>query len=440
MDYFCSGISRPNSSAQKYNRIMKGHKIFNDPVYGFIRVPYGLIFEVVDHPWFQRLRRIKQLSLTHYVYPGALHTRFHHALGAMHLMGQALQELRLKGVDITDEELEAARIAILLHDIGHGPFSHTLENTLINVSHETLSVWFMERMNQELGGRLALALKIFKDEHHKPFLHQLISGQLDMDRMDYLNRDSFFTGVHEGVIGYDRIVKMLDVKDGQLVIEEKGIYSIEKFLMARRLMYWQVYLHKTVLAAELMLIQTLKRAKQLACTGTEFRVSKSLEFFLLHDSNDVDQAANPDVLLQHFAKLDDYDIMSALKEFVYADDALLSFLAESILNRKLFKLEFSSQPVDPFKVDVLREAIQTHWESSLPNAADWLLLMGAETNSAYTISKDEINILFKNGQVRPMSESTDYELQSQHVVRHYLCYPKHLGTAPHLKSRNSTNL
>jgi len=229
---------------------MASTKIFNDPVYGFVSIPYGIIFELVEHPYFQRLRRIKQLGLTHYVYPGALHTRFHHALGALHLMTQAVEVLRSKKVDISEEEAEAVMIAILLHDIGHGPFSHTLESTLINVHHENISTLFMEQLNEEFNGKLDLTIQIFEDQYEKKFLHQLVSGQLDMDRMDYLNRDSFFTGVHEGVIGYDRIIKMLNVVDGELVVEEKGIYSIEKFLIARRLMYWQVYLHKTVLSAE----------------------------------------------------------------------------------------------------------------------------------------------------------------------------------------------
>jgi uncharacterized protein len=254
-------------------------KIFNDPVYGFINVPYGIIFDLVEHPYFQRLRRIKQVSLTHYVYPGALHTRFHHALGALHLMSQAIDVLRSKGAQITDEEADAVSIAILLHDIGHGPFSHTLEHTLINVSHETLSLLFMQKLNEEFGGTLDLAIRIFRDDYPKKFLHQLVSSQLDMDRMDYLTRDSFFTGVYEGVIGYDRIIKMLSVHDGELVVEEKGIYSIEKFLIARRLMYWQVYLHKTVLSAELMLIRTMRRAKELAHAGATLEVSGNLAFF-----------------------------------------------------------------------------------------------------------------------------------------------------------------
>ncbi|MFT4972034.1 MAG: HD superfamily phosphohydrolase, partial [Saprospiraceae bacterium] len=243
---------------------MNKRKIFNDPVYGFVTIPYPIVFDLIEHPFYQRLRRIKQLGLTHYVYPGALHTRFHHAIGACHLMTEAIEVLRGKGVEILEEEAVAASIAILLHDVGHSPFSHTLEHSLINVHHEELSLLFMEKLNQEFDGQLTLAIQIFRDGHPKRFLHQLISGQLDMDRMDYLNRDSFFTGVHEGVIGYNRIIKMLAVKDDCLVVEEKGIYSIEKFLIARRLMYWQVYLHKTVLAAEQMLVQTLARAKMLA--------------------------------------------------------------------------------------------------------------------------------------------------------------------------------
>ncbi|MDF1866230.1 MAG: HD domain-containing protein [Saprospiraceae bacterium] len=255
---------------------MNKKKIVNDPVYGFITIPYNIVFDLVEHPFVQRLRRIKQVSLTHYVYPGALHTRFHHALGALHLMGQAIEVLRSKEVEISDEEAKAASIAILLHDIGHGPFSHTLEHTIINVHHEELSLLFMECLNDIFENQLDLAIQIFKNKYHKKFLHQLISGQLDMDRMDYLNRDSFFTGVHEGVIGYDRIIKMLAVHNDELVVEEKGIYSIEKFLIARRLMYWQVYLHKTVLGVEQMLIRVWQRAKKLVKEGAHLEVSKSL--------------------------------------------------------------------------------------------------------------------------------------------------------------------
>ncbi|MEL6358072.1 MAG: HD domain-containing protein, partial [Bacteroidota bacterium] len=318
---------------------MKTHKILNDPVYGFVRIPYGTIFELVEHPFFQRLRRIKQVSLTHYVYPGALHTRFHHALGALHLMQQAISSLRAKDVDITPAEAEGVQIAILLHDIGHGPFSHTLENTLIEVHHEELSLQFMEALNEQFGGKLDLAIKIFKGEHEKPFLSQLVSGQLDMDRMDYLNRDSYFTGVSEGVIGYDRIIKMLNVVNGQLVVEEKGIYSVERFLTSRRIMYWQVYLHKTVLAAEQMLIQVLRRAKELFSEGVSVWAPPSLDYFLRNRLTAENFAENTNELLRRFAILDDMDIASAVKAWQKHPDTILAFLSWALTHRKLFRLE-----------------------------------------------------------------------------------------------------
>lgn len=398
-------------------------KIFNDPVYGFVSIPYGIIFELIEHPYFQRLRRIKQVSLTHYVYPGALHTRFHHALGAFHLMTQVLEVLRGKEVEITEEEAEAVSIAILLHDIGHGPFSHTLENTLINIHHEEISSLFMEKLNEEFDGRLSLAIQIFKDEYEKKFLYQLVSGQLDMDRMDYLNRDSFFTGVSEGVIGYDRILKMLSVKDGELVIEEKGIYSIEKFLIARRLMYWQVYLHKTVLAAEQMLIQMLKRAKELAKGGVRFRVSKSLEFFLHQDLTSEDFINNRDTLLHHFALLDDVDIISAAKEMMTNEDQLLSYLAQGIVNRQLLKLTLRNDPYDAAYVNFVKDSVMRNTDFSAKEV-DYLVFTGSESNNTYSTSKAEIKILFKSGVVRPMSESSDYNLHLNIVSKYYLCHPK----------------
>ena len=290
---------------------MSRKKIFNDPVYGFTTVPYGIIFDLVEHPYFQRLRRIKQLSLTHYVYPGALHTRFHHALGALHLMQRTIDVLKSKGIQISPEEEEAVCIAILLHDIGHGPFSHTLERTLIDISHEEISILFMEDLNRVFDGKLSLAIEIFKDNYSKKFLHQLVSSQLDMDRMDYLNRDSFFTGVSEGVIGYDRIIEMLTVCNNELAVEEKGVYSIEKFLIARRLMYWQVYLHKTVLSAELLLIQILKRAKELVQNGVKLPVSERLNFFLSRNFTKKNYLSDKNSLLKNFSKLDDDDIFYA---------------------------------------------------------------------------------------------------------------------------------
>ncbi|MBK9014201.1 MAG: HD domain-containing protein [Saprospiraceae bacterium] len=403
---------------------MNKRKIFNDPVYGFTSIPYGILFDLVEHPYFQRLRRIKQVSLTHYVYPGALHTRFHHALGALHLMGEAIEVLRSKDVDISPEEAEAVSIAILLHDIGHGPFSHTLEHTLINVHHEELSLRFMERLNEVFGGKLALAIRIFKDEYPKKFLHQLVSGQLDMDRMDYLNRDSYFTGVSEGVIGFDRIIKMLAVHDGELAVEEKGIYSIEKFLIARRLMYWQVYLHKTVLAAEQMLIKTLQRAKQLAMRGEQLDVPKSLAFFLYQDISLEDFDAKLPEMLGHFARLDDYDIFSALKGFADHPDPLLAYLADSIIGRRIFRIELKNLPFEPSYLEEVKKQVEQRFEGFPEGYLDYLVMSGDQTNHAYNTAKDEIKILYKDGSVLPISQVMDFGLQTNVSKKYYLCYPK----------------
>ncbi len=402
---------------------MKNKKILNDPVYGFVGIPYGLIFNLVEHPYFQRLRRIKQTSLTHLVYPGALHTRFHHALGALHLMQQAIEVLRSKDVHITPEEAEGVCIAILLHDIGHGPFSHTLEHTLMQVTHEEISAYFMEELNEAFDGRLQLAIRIFNGEYHKPFLQQLVSGQLDMDRMDYLNRDSFFTGVHEGVIGYDRIIKMLSVRNGELVVEEKGIYSIEKFLVARRIMYWQVYLHKTVLSAERMMIAAMSRAKALARAGAELPASPALSFFLHHEPGEQDFKAHRKELLQRFAQLDDFDIISALKVWQGHEDPLLSFLAQSLTDRRLYRLEFSLEPFSEAYVQRVTDRVMA-WSGLGEWALPYLIIRGQESNAAYRKTKDEISILRKDGSVKPMSESMDHFLQSQAVTKYYLCYPK----------------
>jgi len=402
---------------------MSRKKIFNDPVYGFITVPYGILFDLIEHPYFQRLRRIKQLSLTHYVYPGALHTRFHHALGALHLMQQTIDVLKSKNVQITPKEEEAVCIAILLHDIGHGPYSHTLEGTLIDISHEEISALFMEELNKEFDGKLDLAIKIFRNEYPKKFLHQLVSSQLDMDRLDYLNRDSFFTGVSEGVIGYDRIIKMLDVYDNELVIEEKGIYSVEKFLIARRLMYWQVYLHKTVLSAELMLIQVFKRAKQLVQNGAELSVSKRLNFFLSRNFTKKNYLSDRKELLENFAQLDDNDIFYSLKLFEENIDNTLSFLASSIIHRRLFKLEYSNIPIERDYIEKVRLKVASMRKLSDMKIDD-IVLEGVEANLPYSTSKEEIKILFKSGKVLPMSVTTDYTIQSKIVKRYYLCYPK----------------
>lgn len=394
-------------------------KIFNDPVYGFVSVPHGILLDLIDHPYFQRLRRIRQLGLSSYVYPGALHTRFHHAMGALHLMQEAIETLRNKGAEIQPEEAEGACIAILLHDIGHGPFSHALEHTLADMHHEELSSLFMEDLNRQFAGRLTLAIRIFRDQYHKKFLHQLVSGQLDMDRMDYLNRDSFFTGVSEGVIGYDRIITMLAIHNGELVVEEKGIYSIEKFLIARRLMYWQVYLHKTGVAAEKMLIHTLRRARELLLAGSEIEMPRHLRWFL---SWKPEGHSEPAELLTHFAQLDDNDVTAGIKYWSEASDFILAFLSKGLLDRKLFRLEWYNDPIPAEYVESIRAKVQT----ALGSQANltYLVYTGSESNRAYDDSKEQIKILFKNGSVLPIDQCSDVPLYTQLVTKHFICYPK----------------
>ena len=399
-------------------------KIFNDPVYGFIAFPNpSILLDVIDHPYFQRLRRIAQTALTYYVYPGAHHTRFHHALGAYHLMSLAVELLRQKGVEVTDAEAEGVCLAILLHDIGHGPFSHALEHTLIDIHHEDLSLLFMQELNDIFQGKLEIAIAIFQDEYPKKFLHQLVSGQLDMDRLDYLNRDSFYTGVSEGVVGFDRIIKMLNVADGELVVEEKGIYSIENFLIARRLMYWQVYLHKTVLSAEQMLIRVLQRAKNLIAEGVKVEGCGYLDYFLNTLPTIVDKK-NTKELIKHFAKLDDFDIIASLKLWTNHSDFILSHLASSILNRKLFKSELQNNPFERDYIEKIRHKVSQHIPAN--TNINYLVFTGIESNQTYNKSKDEIKILFKNGDVRSITESMDYELHSKITRKYYLCYPKFL--------------
>lgn len=394
-------------------------KIFNDPVYGFVSVPYGILLDLIDHPYFQRLRRIRQLGLSSYVYPGALHTRFHHALGALHLMQEAIETLRQKGTAITPEEAEGACIAILLHDIGHGPFSHALEHILADMHHEELSNLFMEDLNRQFEGRLDLAIQIFKDQYPKKFLHQLVSGQLDMDRMDYLNRDSFFTGVSEGVISYDRIIKMLDVHAGELVVEEKGIYSIEKFLIARRLMYWQVYLHKTGVSAEKMLIHALLRARELVLGGVTLEVPRHLGWFLFRQSGD---NTEPGELLSHFAQLDDHDLTAAIKYWSESSDFTLALLSKGLLNRQLFRLEWHNEPISPvYTREIQQKVVANMGENAV---LEHLVYMGSESNRAYDDSKEQIKILFKNGAVLPLDQCSDVPLYTQLITKHFICYPK----------------
>lgn len=401
-------------------------KIFNDPVYGFISIPDEFIFDLIEHPYFQRLRRINQLGLTHLVYPGALHTRFHHVLGAMHLMSLAIATIRRKGHEITPAEERAALIAILLHDIGHGPFSHALEYDIVNkVSHEDISGFFIERLSKQFDGELDLALLVFQNKYSKkPFLYQLVSSQLDMDRMDYLNRDSFYTGVSEGQIGSDRIIEMLNVHEGNLVLEEKGIYSIEKFIVARRFMYWQVYLHKTVVAAEYMLIHILRRAKQLVSRGENLFASPALMFFLKNDIQSHNFHEDPNVLEQ-FALLDDFDIMGAVKVWQHADDKVLSILSRKLVNRRLFKIEISKEQISPDRLVMEKEIIRKQYDLT-DEEVDFFVYSEVLTNNAYNQNKQNINLLMKNGSIMDVSKASDnlnISALAQPVEKYCLCYP-----------------
>lgn len=401
-------------------------KIINDPIYGFVTIPNELIYDLLNHPYFQRLRRIKQLGLTNLVYPGALHTRFHHAIGAMHLMQEAVLTLRQKDITITDEEEQAVLIAILLHDIGHGPFSHALEHSIVKgVNHETLSSLFMDKLNKDFKGKLSLAIKIFNDNYKKGFLHQLVSSQLDMDRLDYLKRDSFFTGVSEGVISSDRIIKMLNVVKNELVVENKAIYSIEKFLIARRLMYWQVYLHKTVLSAETLLVNILKRAKELSAKGNELFGTPTLILFLKNNFTEKDFEKDP-VLLDKFSKLDDNDIMASIKVWVDNDDKILSKLCANLLDRKLYKIEIQNNAIDTsFKNKLIKKVCDQY--KITPKEAGYFVFTDTVNNSAYNATNFKINILMSNGKLVDVAEASDQlNLQSlsKTVTKHFICYPK----------------
>lgn len=403
-------------------------KILNDPVYGFITIPNKLIFDIIEHPYFQRLRRIRQLGLSHLVYPGALHTRFHHSIGAMFLMHQAIITLRDKGVEITKEEELGASIAILLHDIGHGPYSHTLEHSIVNnVTHEDLSEIYMDRLNEIFNGQLQTGLDIFRNKYPKRFLHKLVSSQLDMDRLDYLKRDSFFTGVSEGIIGTERIIKMLQIVDDDLVVEAKGIYSIEKFLIARRLMYWQVYLHKTVLSAEYMLMNVLKRAKQLAENGSELIATKALSTFLYHNFNKNDFLQKPE-LIDIFSQLDDFDVFTSLKEWVNHPDKILSYLSHCIVNRRLFRIEIQEKKFDKTKVDNLKNSAQKEFNINKTDI-NFLVFQDKTTNYAYNPKEQKINILYKDGSIKDIGEASDQlniSVLAKPVKKFFLCYPKNI--------------
>ena len=391
---------------------MPSRKIINDPVYGFITIDDELILKIIAHPYYQRLRRIHQMAMALLVYPGAVHTRLHHSLGAYHLMRNALHELKNKGVEITPAEEQGAKIAILLHDIGHGPFSHALENVLLEkMHHEAISLELMKELNKHFDGQLQMALDIFTNEYSKKFLHQLVSGQLDVDRMDYLTRDSFFSGVSEGVIGYDRILKMLTVHNGELMVEEKGIYSIEKFLVSRRLMYWQVYLHKTVVCAEQMLVRIIKRAKQIkAVTPMPF--------------NQVINEPAGSLSLEQFCTLDDYDVMAAIKGWCNHEDKILSFLSRGILNRELLKVKYYSEPIEKKWIDEkTAEAMQKM--NITAEEASWLVFTGIASGSTYNFEDERINILFKDGSVKDISAVDDPLIGKNlggKIKKYYFCY------------------
>jgi hypothetical protein len=402
-------------------------KIINDPVFGFIKIPRGLLLDVVKHPLMQRLNRINQLGLASVVYPGARHTRFQHSLGAFHLMSEAILSLQQKGQFIFDSEAEAVQAAILMHDIGHGPFSHVLENTLISgISHEDISLMMMEQINRDMNGQLNLAISIFKDQYPKRFLHQLISSQLDMDRLDYLRRDSFFTGVTEGNIGSARIIKMLNVVDDQLVVEQKGIYSLENYLTTRRLMYWQVYLHKTAVACEKVLVNLLRRAKQLAREGQEVFASPALAYFLYNDI-DAQWFENHEEALHRYEELDDSDLWSAMKAWKHADDKILATLATDMLDRRIFKVEVSEEPVTEECINTLAQTIADKMGISADDARQYMISINTIQKDMYNVDDDSIGVLCKDGTVKDVAEASELlnvQLLSKKIRKYYLCYQR----------------
>lgn len=394
-------------------------KIINDPIYGFITVNDPLLFFIIDHPWYQRLRRIYQMALAQLVYPGAVHTRLHHSLGAYHLACLALTELKNKNIPITAEEELAVKCAVLLHDVGHGPFSHALENTLIpKVRHETISLEIMHEMNKQCNGKLDTAISIFTNQYHKKFLHQLISGQLDVDRMDYLTRDSFYSGVSEGIIGYDRILKMLTVHEGQLMVEEKGLYSVEKFLVARRLMYWQVYLHKTVLAAEKMIVKIVERAREIFSENdNEMKLNSALDYFF-ENYTEMNKEA-----LSTFCLLDDVDVMFAIKKWSTHDDIILSTLCKNLLNRQLYKTRLQTKPFSKKEIQEKKKVLANRYKISIKDAS-YFIFSGQTENITYQLKDERINIISKNGKFSDISKVADpliHKTLSMPVKKFYIC-------------------
>jgi HD superfamily phosphohydrolase len=408
-------------------------KIVNDPVYGFISIPGDLIYDIIEHPWFQRLRNIKQLGLTSFVYPGANHSRFQHCLGAMYLMETALKTLKSKDVNISQSEEEAALIAILLHDIGHGPFSHALETSLINgISHEDLSLLLMEKLNETFQGRLDLAIEIFKGNYRRKFLHELVAGQIDMDRLDYLRRDSFFTGVIEGSVGSDRIIRMLNVVNDSLVIDEKGIYSLEKFLIARRLMYWQVYMHKTVLSSESLLVKVLKRAKESAMQDVDLFATPALRFFLYNNIGPEEIGGNgiftPGLIASSFTRLDDTDILASAKYWADHNDPVLSDLSGRLMTRNLLAVELQNEPFSEGRINDLKDQAVKHMKIN-SEMTEYYIYTDSISNLTYAPDAPEMRILLKNGtiaDITTISDMFDHRLLSERVTKYFLCYPKEL--------------
>ena len=398
-------------------------KILNDPIYGFITIPNSLIFDIIEHPYFQRLRRVTQMGFSNLVYPGANHTRFHHAIGCMHLMQKAVRVLRFKGVEISEDEANALYIAILLHDIGHGAFSHALEHSIVNgISHEEISLKFMKKLNEEFNGELSLAIQIFEGKHPRKFFYQLISSQLDIDRLDYLKRDSFYTGVTEGNISSDRLIAMMNVANDELVIEKKGIYSVEKFIIARRLMYWQVYLHKTGLVAENMLVKILQRAKELALQNVELPATKTLQYFLY---NQITEKNFTEATLAIFSQLDDYDVLSAIKEWTTHSDVILSQLSKMIMNRNLLKIKIQDSPFSKSEIKEQELKLVEKLDIS-PELIDYFVFHSKVSNQAYN-TNNPIKILFKNYKTKDIASASD-QLNllalTKPVEKYYLCYPK----------------
>lgn len=405
---------------------MNKKKIINDPLYGFISIPNDLTYDIINHPYFQRLRRIKQLGMTDFVYPGALHTRFHHALGSMHLMNEALTNLMKKNVDISPEEFDASLIAILLHDVGHAPFSHALENELVvGINHEQLSSFIMTKLNEYFGGKLDLSIKIFNGTYERKFLHQMVSSQLDIDRLDYLNRDSFFTGVIEGRIGAERIIKLLNVHRDELVVDEKGIYSIENFLSARRLMYWQVYIHKTTVGIERLLVQIIRRARELS--GLKMN-SEDLLFFLAHTFTK-DQLSKEPEIIEAFCRLDDYDIIGGIKTWSKSEDYVLAQLCAMFLHRKLFNVKMAEDKMSELEISSVVDAVKRYLKIE-EEQARYFVIQGVKSNSAYIGGGQQINMLKRDGNIEDIATASDLpniKAMRKIVKKYYLCWPKNIS-------------